>query len=59
VQPGRRLGDRIEVVGGLKAETPVVLRGAGFLNDGDLVHVVAEQAPAPAAAPAAAPRVAK
>lgn len=44
VQPGRRLGDRIEVVGGLKADTPVVLRGAGFLNDGDLVHVVAEQA---------------
>jgi RND family efflux transporter MFP subunit len=58
VQPGRRLGDRIEVVGGLKAETPVVLRGAGFLNDGDLVHVVAEQAPAAAPA-AAAPRVAK
>ncbi|TYQ14033.1 UNVERIFIED_ORG: RND family efflux transporter MFP subunit [Zoogloea ramigera] len=44
VQPGRRLGNRIEVVGGLKADTPVVLRGAGFLNDGDLVHVVAEQA---------------
>jgi RND family efflux transporter MFP subunit len=50
VQPGRRLGDRIEVVGGLRADTPVVLRGAGFLNDGDLVHVVAEQAAAPAAA---------
>ncbi|MDR7052250.1 RND family efflux transporter MFP subunit [Duganella sp. 3397] len=51
VQPGRRAGDRIEVVGGLQADTPVVLRGAGFLNDGDLVHVVAEQ---PAAAAAAA-----
>jgi len=50
VQPGRRLGDRIEVVGGLRADTPVVLRGAGFLNDGDLVHVVAEQTAAPAAA---------
>ncbi len=51
VQPGRRAGDRIEVVGGLQADTPVVLRGAGFLNDGDLVHVVAEQ---PAAAAVAA-----
>ncbi|KQQ33606.1 RND transporter [Duganella sp. Leaf126] len=46
VQPGRRIGDRIEVIGGLQADTPVVLRGAGFLNDGDLVHVVAEPAAA-------------
>ncbi|HWW70030.1 MAG TPA: efflux RND transporter periplasmic adaptor subunit [Duganella sp.] len=50
VQPGRRLGDRIEVKGGLGADTQVVLRGAGFLNDGDLVHVVAEAAPATASA---------
>ncbi len=50
VQPGRRLGDRIEVKGGLSADTQVVLRGAGFLNDGDLVHVVAETAPATASA---------
>ncbi|HEX7986147.1 MAG TPA: efflux RND transporter periplasmic adaptor subunit, partial [Duganella sp.] len=50
VQPGRRLGDRIEVKGGLAADTQVVLRGAGFLNDGDLVHVVAESAPATASA---------
>ncbi|QJD89592.1 efflux RND transporter periplasmic adaptor subunit [Duganella dendranthematis] len=41
VQPGRRLGDRIEVLGGLKADTQIVVRGAGFLNDGDLVNVVA------------------
>ena len=55
VQPGRRLGDRIEVKGGLTADMQVVLRGAGFLNDGDLVHVVAEGAPARAAsAPASA-----
>ncbi|RFP15042.1 MULTISPECIES: efflux RND transporter periplasmic adaptor subunit [unclassified Duganella] len=46
VQPGRRLGDRIEVLGGLAADTQVVVRGAGFLNDGDLVHNVAETAPA-------------
>ncbi|MYM30377.1 efflux RND transporter periplasmic adaptor subunit [Duganella sp. CY15W] len=42
VQPGRRLGDRIEVLGGLNADTQVVVRGAGFLNDGDLVNIVAE-----------------
>jgi len=42
VQPGRRLGDRIEVLGGLNADTQVVVRGAGFLNDGDLVSVVAD-----------------
>ncbi|OEZ58594.1 efflux RND transporter periplasmic adaptor subunit [Duganella sp. HH105] len=46
VQPGRRLGDRIEVLGGLTADTLVVVRGAGFLNDGDLVSNVAETAPA-------------
>lgn len=44
VQPGRRLDDRIEVVGGLKPEELVVVGGAGFLNDGDLVRNV--QAPA-------------
>ena len=55
VQPGRRLGDRIEVKGGLTADMQVVLRGAGFLNDGDLVHVVAEPAPARAAGAAHAP----
>ncbi|SDF96120.1 MULTISPECIES: efflux RND transporter periplasmic adaptor subunit [unclassified Duganella] len=42
VQPGRRLGDRIEVLGGLDANTQIVVRGAGFLNDGDLVNVVAK-----------------
>jgi len=41
VQPGRRLGDRIEVLGGLKADAQIVVCGAGFLNDGDLVSVVA------------------
>ncbi len=45
VQPGRRLADRIEVLGGLTPESQVVVSGAGFLNDGDLVRVVA---PAPA-----------
>ena len=50
VLPGRRLGDRIEVLGGLSADTQIVVRGAGFLNDGDLVHQVAETAPAKLAA---------
>jgi RND family efflux transporter MFP subunit len=50
VTPGRRLGDRIEVLGGLTANTQVVVRGAGFLNDGDLVNKVAETATAAAAA---------
>jgi RND family efflux transporter MFP subunit len=49
VQTGRRLADRIEVVDGLNATTPVVVAGAGFLNDGDLVRVAAAPA-APAAA---------
>ncbi|MBC7859398.1 MAG: efflux RND transporter periplasmic adaptor subunit, partial [Burkholderiaceae bacterium] len=54
VQTGRRLGERIEVVGGLKADTPVVVSGAGFLNDGDLVRNVANAVaavPAPVPAP--------
>jgi RND family efflux transporter MFP subunit len=44
VSTGRRLGDRVEIVGGLAAGTPIVISGAGFLNDGDLVRNV----PAPA-----------
>ena len=53
VQSGRRLGERIEVVNGLTKDALVVVSGAGFLNDGDLVRNVA--APAPAAVQAAAP----
>jgi len=51
VTTGRRLGDRVEVVGGLPADVLVVTSGAGFLNDGDLVKNVAAT-PAPASAPA-------
>lgn len=47
---GRRLGERVEVVGGVNADTPIVIQGAGFLNDGDLVRNIA----APAAAPGTA-----
>jgi RND family efflux transporter MFP subunit len=49
VQLGRREGDRVEVMDALPANAQVVVQGAGFLNDGDLVRVAA----APAAAGAA------
>jgi RND family efflux transporter MFP subunit len=45
VQTGRRLADRIEVTGGLNPDALVVVSGAGFLNDGDLVRNVAAAAP--------------
>ena len=38
VKAGRRIGDRIEVLAGLKPDASVVVSGAGFLNDGDLVR---------------------
>ncbi len=38
VSTGRRVGDRIEITNGLKAETLIAASGAGFLNDGDLVN---------------------
>jgi HlyD family secretion protein len=44
VQVGRRLGDRVEVTGGLDATAQVVASGGGFLADGDLVKVVAAAA---------------
>ncbi len=40
VQVGRRVGDRVEITG-LDAAATVAGPGAGFLNDGDLVKVVA------------------
>ena len=52
VQTGRLNGNRVEVTTALPAGAQVVVRGAGFLNDGDAVQVVAEPA---TAAPASAP----
>ena len=49
---GRRLGERIEVVSGLAPDTQIVVSGAGFLNDGDLVRQVPNPVPAQPAAPA-------
>jgi RND family efflux transporter MFP subunit len=50
VATGRRIGERIEIVAGLRPDALVVVSGAGFLNDGDLVRNV------PAAQPALARR---
>lgn len=52
VQSGRRLGERIEVLSGLAPDAVVVVSGAGFLNEGDMVRNVTATA-----APTAAPRV--
>ena len=41
VDPGRRLGERVEVAASLQPDTLLVVEGAGFLNDGDLVNPVA------------------
>lgn len=46
VSIGRRRGSDVEVVSGLHAGEKIVVQGAGFLNDGDLVRVT----PAPSAA---------
>lgn len=40
VQTGRTRGEQIEVLGGLRADTALVLSGGAFLNDGDTVKVV-------------------
>jgi RND family efflux transporter MFP subunit len=48
VTVGRRVGDRIEITGGLEPGSRVVTSGAAFLGDGDTVRVVAAP-PAPAA----------
>lgn len=58
VQTGRRVGERVEITSPLPPDARIVARGAGFLNDGDLVRVVDEAAagtPAPAHEPAQAP----
>lgn len=54
VETGRRVGDRIEITSKLPDDARVVVQGAGFLNDGDLVRVVDTPA-APTKAASAAP----
>lgn len=53
VQTGRRVGDRVEITSALPQGARMVVQGAGFLNDGDLVKVVDAAATAPAAAASA------
>ena len=53
VTVGRRVGERIEISGGLDANARVVASGGGFLSDGDTVRVV--DGPAPAAQAAVKP----
>ncbi|CAN5544868.1 efflux RND transporter periplasmic adaptor subunit [soil metagenome] len=50
VQTGRRVGEQVEVLSGLRPDARIAVQGAGFLNDGDLVKVVATPAALPAAA---------
>jgi RND family efflux transporter MFP subunit len=40
VEIGRRVGEAVEIRGGLEPGSRVVAQGAGFLNDGDTVRVV-------------------
>lgn len=40
LRTGRRVGERVEVLEGLKEDASVAVQGAGFLNEGDLVKVV-------------------
>lgn len=40
IQTGRRVGDQVEVREGIAPDTVLVVNGAGFLNDGDLVKKV-------------------
>ncbi len=40
VSVGRRLEDRVEITGGLKASEPIVASGLSFLSEGDTVKVV-------------------
>ena len=42
VRTGRRLGDQVEITAGITPETLLVVKGAGFLNDGDLVKNVGD-----------------
>ena len=39
VQTGRLAGERVEVISGLVPDARIVVNGAGFLNDGDLVRL--------------------
>jgi RND family efflux transporter MFP subunit len=58
LQTGRRSGDAVEIVRGVKPGEQYVAGGVAFLADGDVVKVVAAQPPSPAS-PASAPKASK
>ena len=39
VKTGRYLQDKVEIVDGVSMDSQLVVAGAGFLNDGDLVRI--------------------
>lgn len=43
VRTGRRLADQVEILEGIAVDTRLVVNGAGFLNDGDLVKNVSQK----------------
>jgi len=53
VTPGRRSGDRVQITSGLDKDDRVVVSGAAFLGDGDLVRVA--DGPKKVAPPATSP----
>ncbi len=55
IDVGRRVGDQIEVLGGIAADAPVVATGGPFLAEGDTVRIV-ETPAAMSAGTATAPR---
>lgn len=55
VSIGRRVGDKVEITGGLEPSARVVASGGAFLADGDIVRVVPD-APRPAAVSGSAAR---
>lgn len=56
VSIGRRVGDRIEITGGLKQSEDIVESGLGFLSEGDPVRVVRKEVAANLTAPGSAIR---
>ena len=54
VRTGRVVGDRVELLGGVKPEDKLVLSGGGFLSDGDLVKIVESNTPPALVKPAQA-----
>lgn len=47
IKTGRRIGEQVEILGGVDESAQVVAAGGGFLGDGDLVRVVANDRAAP------------